>query len=99
MSQASQYLQNINLLLNQLKTKYVSFSSFRTKLTTGHSIYTSAYRLQEVDTVRFLDLIINSNLNWGHYINQVCFQISSILLTKMVKLGRLEALKKNILPL
>lgn len=60
LSQASPYLQNINLFPNQLKNKYVSYSSSKTKTNTGHNIYLNEYGLEEVDTVRFLSLNIDS---------------------------------------
>uniref|UniRef100_A0A1B6M2N5 Reverse transcriptase domain-containing protein n=1 Tax=Graphocephala atropunctata TaxID=36148 RepID=A0A1B6M2N5_9HEMI len=96
LSKIVQNLHNLNLLPNSSKTKYLSFYASNKNTLSSTNICMGESILEEVETMKFLGLNIDSRLNWNTHVNQICKKISSGLyaLRTMSSFSNQETLKK-----
>ena len=68
---------NVNKMsLNIEKTSYMIFRSRNKKLDPGNDIFINGCKIEQVQTTKFLGVIIDCNLTWKYHISYVCSKIS-----------------------
>lgn len=78
LSSIQQYLAERNLLLNPIKTKYISFSLNNNKNNLLDSaICINDHTLIETNEVKFLGLTVDRQLNWNSHVDQICNRLAS----------------------
>lgn len=89
------FFNSNNLLLNPDKTNFISFQTRQTKSKIQPKITVNNKIIQSKDTIKFLGLEIDKNLNWNYHVNQLLSKISSGLyaLTRLKPLCEKETLK------
>jgi hypothetical protein len=73
----SVWFKTNKLVLNPNKTKFIIFTSTHKRVTSDSiKLYIDGLEIEQVQTQKFLGVIINSQLNWQNHINQVCSKMA-----------------------
>ena len=70
------WLNANKMSLNIEKTSYMIFRSRNKKLDVSDEIFISGCKIEQVQTTKFLGVIIDCNLTWKYHVNYVCSKIS-----------------------
>ena len=70
------WLNANKMSLNIEKTSYMIFRSRNKKLDPGNDIFINGCKIEQVQTTKFLGVIIDCNLTWKYHISYVCSKIS-----------------------
>lgn len=65
-----------NLKVNFDKTKIMTFKNRNNRLMNTYDISYSGKKINEIDTVKFLGLHVDCNLNWREHLESVCSKIN-----------------------
>lgn len=96
MASLKQSLEQRNLQLNFKKTKFIHFKTKQNKNKLHSNIIVEDNEVEQVNTIKFLGLKVDSNLSWDNHINKLLNKINSGLyaLKKMSFLCSIESLKQ-----
>ena len=69
------WIQAYRLRLNISKTNYILFQN-RSRKYSIPPVLVDGTIIEQVSHTKFLDVIIDENLNWKHHIDQTCLKLS-----------------------
>uniref|UniRef100_A0A1B6IAE0 Reverse transcriptase domain-containing protein n=2 Tax=Homalodisca liturata TaxID=320908 RepID=A0A1B6IAE0_9HEMI len=92
------YFSNKNLLLNLEKTNFVLFSTRQNKCVDSPKIEIGQVKLNQLDSTKFLGMVLDKNLTWNEHTHAVLNKLSSGLydLRSISKFCRLDVLKLKL---
>lgn len=95
LSIANQFFIGKNLLINPIKSSFIQFCTKQTRFQISPHIQIDGKELSQVNSTKFLGLIIDKHLSWNDHVNHVVKKIGSgtYALFRMSKLCNLESLK------